>query len=81
MLALLGSNTNDDISLDENELEEEDILPNPPVTSKRATKEGGLTSRRKRGHLTEEAIAFSVIAESSKKIAEAIKTYTSQKTN
>ncbi|KAM7477746.1 hypothetical protein LguiA_025959 [Lonicera macranthoides] len=64
-----GSNANDDISLDENELEEDEIIPNPSVTSKRAT----------RGHLTEEDIAFSVIAESSKEIAEAIKTYTSQK--
>ncbi|KAM7507961.1 hypothetical protein LguiA_018414 [Lonicera macranthoides] len=74
-----GSNANDDISLDENELEEDEIIPNPSVTSKRATRGGGSTSRRKRGHLTEEDIAFSIIAESSKEIAEAIKTYTSQK--
>ena len=50
-LALLGSNANDDISLDENE-----ILPNPSGTSKHATKERCSTSRRKRGHLIEEAI-------------------------
>ncbi|KAM7518817.1 hypothetical protein LguiB_017779 [Lonicera macranthoides] len=67
---LRGSNTNDDISIDKNELEEDEILPNPSVTSKCATKGGGST---------EEDIAFSVIAESSKQIAEAIKTYTSQK--
>ncbi|KAM7489291.1 hypothetical protein LguiB_026775 [Lonicera macranthoides] len=38
-----------------------------------------LKSRHKREHLTEEDIAFSVITESSKQIAKAIKTYTSQK--
>ena len=64
LLPLLGSNVNDDISLDENELEEDEILLNPSVTSKRATKGGGLTFRRKGGHLTEEDIAFSVITES-----------------
>ena len=58
MLALLGSNANDDISLDENELEEDEILLNPSVTSKHATKGGGSTSHRKRGHLTEEDIVF-----------------------
>ncbi|KAM7509900.1 hypothetical protein LguiB_008775 [Lonicera macranthoides] len=75
-----GSNANDDISPDENELEEDEILPNPSVTSKSATRGAGSTSCRKRGHLIKEDIAFSVIAESSKEIAEAIKTYTSQKT-
>ncbi|KAM7528700.1 hypothetical protein LguiB_032110 [Lonicera macranthoides] len=71
------SNANDDISLNENELEEDEILPNPSVTSKHATRGGGSTCRHKRGHLTEEDISFSVIAESSKEIVEAIKTYTS----
>ncbi|KAM7503573.1 hypothetical protein LguiB_002477 [Lonicera macranthoides] len=74
-----GSNANVDILLNENELEEDEILPNLSVTSKRATKGGGLTSRHKRGHLIEEYIAFSVITDSSKQIADAIKTYTSQK--
>ncbi|KAM7519352.1 hypothetical protein LguiB_018314 [Lonicera macranthoides] len=63
----------------ENELKEDEILPNSSVTSKRATKEGGSTSRRKCGHITKEDIAFSVIVESSKQIAKGIKTYTSQK--
>ncbi|KAM7489487.1 hypothetical protein LguiB_026971 [Lonicera macranthoides] len=40
-----GSNANDDISLDETELEEDEIIPNPSVTSKRATRGGGSTSR------------------------------------